>query len=117
MSSRRGDVNPVIATVSAIWERQGIQNRNTATEEDIAAFEQKYDVKLAPIVRSYFCELNGTNEGKLGMDDLHLIGFWHLDQVRPMSEECPEYVTADETRLFMFADYSIWGAGYAIRLA
>jgi hypothetical protein len=51
------------------------------------------------------------------MDDEHLIGFWHLDQAQPMKEECPQYVTDDEPHLFMFADYSIWAAGWAMRLA
>jgi hypothetical protein len=51
------------------------------------------------------------------MDDEHLIGFWHLDQVRPMKVDCPQYVTSDEPDLFMFADNSIWAIGYAVRLA
>jgi len=110
-------LNPLIATVRAIWELGGIQNRGTATETDIVAFEQQYGVRLAPIIRDYFCELNGTSQGELGMDDANLIGFWHLDQVRPMKEDCPQYVTADEPDLFMFADYSIWAIGYAVRLA
>ena len=51
------------------------------------------------------------------MDDKNLIGFWHLDQVRPVNEECPEYAIATEPHLFVFADYSIWAHAYAIRLA
>ena len=109
-------MNPYIATVRALWDRQGIQNRSTAKETDIIAFEERYDVRLPSIIREYFCELNGTSEGRLGMDDEHLIGFWHLDQIRPMKEECPEYVTAEEPNLFIFADHSIWAHAYAVRL-
>lgn len=109
-------MNSYIAVVRTIWERQGIRNGRTATEMDISAFEGNYDLKLPPIVRDYFLELNGTIGGKLGMDDERLIGFWRLDQVRPMKEEFPEYSTAEEANLFIFADYSIWVAAYAIRL-
>ena len=111
------NLNRFLKEVRTVWERQRIPNPSAATEADIVAFEQKYNVTLAPIVREYFHELNGTKTGELGMDDECLLGFWHLDQVRPVKEECPKYATADEPNLFMFADYSIWALGYAIRLA
>ena len=110
-------MNPSIANVGIIWERREIRNQTGAAEADIVAFEAKYGVKLPPIVRRYFSELNGTKVGELGMDDEYLIGFWHLEHVRPMKEECPEFVTTEEPNLFIFADYSIWAHGYAIRLA
>jgi len=94
----------------------GVRNPVTASEADIVSFEQKYDVTLAAIVRDYFTLLNGTTGGKLGMDDENLIGFWHIDQVRPLAEECPEYATGEEPNLFVFADYSIWAHAYALRL-
>lgn len=109
-------MNPSIANLGTMWERREIRNPTGATEADIVAFEAKYDVKLAPIVRGYFSEINGTKVGELGMDDEYLIGFWHLEQVPPMKEECPQFVTAQEPNLFIFADYSIWAHGYAIRL-
>jgi SMI1 / KNR4 family (SUKH-1) len=110
-------VSPIIERVRTVWERQGIQNRNVATDNEIGTFENKYAVALPPIVREYFCELNGTKIGKLGMEDGHFVGFWHLDQVRPIEEECPEYATGGEPNLFIFADYSIWALGYAVRLS
>ena len=88
----RPDDLRVIANVGTIWERRGIRNQAGAPEADIVAFEAKYDVKLAPIVRCYFSELNGT---KVGHMDEHLIMFWHLEQIRPMKEECPQFATTD----------------------
>jgi hypothetical protein len=109
-------MNGVIAAIGTVWECQGIRNRSTASAADIILFQEKYCVKLPTIVRDYFYELNGTIGGQLGMDDENLIGFWHLDQVRPMKEECPTYIIADGPNLFIFADYSIWALGYAMRL-
>src|SRR5258705_7597114 len=83
----------------------------------IVSCERKYADTLPLIVRHYFSELNGTIQGKLGMDDENLIGFWHLDEVRPLDEECPEYKTAEEPNLFIFADHCIWAHAYAMRLA
>lgn len=84
---------------------------------DILSFERKYAVTRPPIVRDFFNELNGTIQGKLGMDDENLIGFWHLDEVRPLDEECPDYTTPEEPNLFIFADHCIWAHAYAMRLA
>jgi hypothetical protein len=53
----------------------------------------------------------------LGMDDGDLIGFWHIDQVRPLSEERLEYKMDGDSNLFVFADWSIWAHAYAIRLS
>jgi hypothetical protein len=109
-------MNPLLEAVGRIWEQRGVRNPVTATPAVVDAFEAKYRVKLSPLVREFFCELNGTEMGYLGMDDEHLIGFWHLDQVRPLSEECPDCVT-EERDLFVFADCSIWVHAYAVRLS
>jgi hypothetical protein len=110
-------VNPNIAKVRAIWARSGIQNPKTATGADIASFEERYGVTMAPTVRDYFTVLNGTVNGKLGMDDENLTGFWHIDEVRRVNEECPQFAaTEQDAALFVFADHSIWAHAYALRL-
>jgi SMI1/KNR4 family protein SUKH-1 len=115
-ANREEQMDTTLESVLKIWQRLGVQNSITASEADIVSFEQKYNVTLAAIVRDYFTLLNGTTGGKLGMDDENLVGFWHIDQVRPLAEECPEYATGDEPNLFVFADYSIWAHAYAMRL-
>ena len=79
-------MNPAIANVGLKWDQLGIRNPYCATAADIAAFEAKFGLNLAPTVRQYFMELNGTKSGQLGMADEHLIGFWHLDQVRSRAD-------------------------------
>ena len=101
-----------------IWTRLGIKNPTVAVESEIDSFEGKFDVILPSVVREYFTRVKGTKGGKLGMDDENLFGFWHLDQVQPLSEECPDqYSTSDSSTLFVFADYSIWAFAYAMRLS
>jgi hypothetical protein len=49
------------------------------------------------------------------MDDGRLVGFWDIDEIRPLNEECPELATLADDDFFVFADYSIWALGYAVR--
>jgi hypothetical protein len=51
------------------------------------------------------------------MEDEDLISFWHLDQIRSLSELQPSGAIRDGDRLFVFADWSIDAHAWAVRLS
>jgi hypothetical protein len=57
--------------------------------------------------------------GAYGMQDEHLLGFWHLDEVRSFAELNEKYgpTTPEDALTFVIADYSIWGYGFGIQLS
>ena len=76
----------------------------------MAAFEQRYNVRLPPDLRQYFLTLNGGILGHEGSADNELISFWRLDQVEPLAR-------VSERELFAFGDWSIDAHVYAIQLS
>ena len=111
--------NSVIEALRERWRTQGILNERRATEEELTAFEARYNVVLPPDLRCYFATVNGTASGQYGMDDQDLLGFWHLDQVHPFAEESILLAIRDPRarHTFAFADYSIWCFGFGIQLS
>ena len=106
--------------LKAYWFAQGISCGDPASAADLAAFEARYHVRLPPALRAYFADVNWIRrtvkfEAEMDQD---LIRFWPLDEVRPLSEECPEQPTPrDAASLFVLADWSIAGWFYVARLS
>lgn len=110
MTSRADAVMPM---VKAEWQRHGAAPRPGVTDAELEAFERKQRVELPEDVADYFRAVDGMNEDE--SDELG-IRFWTLDELRPVVEELP---TADGDAFkdyFVFADYSMWAHGYAVRL-
>jgi hypothetical protein len=105
-----------VTSVRETWARQGVLGLRAATSAEIAAFEERYSVVLPPVVREYFATVNGTRDGRLGMEDEDQIGFWHLDQVEPLELPTTGDPTAGGGALFVFADWLIDSWRYAFRL-
>jgi hypothetical protein len=112
-------VDSIIEALRERWRTQGILHEHHATEEELTAFESRYNVVLPPNLRRYFATVNGTAMGQYGMDDPDLLGFWHLDQVHTFAEENTASSDQDSgaRHTFAFADYSIWCFGFGIRLS
>ena len=108
-----------LATLRERWIDQGIAYDKPATEIDVTAFEARYGVVLPADLRAYFITLNGTAVGAYGMQDKHLLGFWHLDEVRSFAELFADYgpTTPEQARTFVVADHSIWVYGFGIQLS
>ena len=100
------------------WAAQGVGPGVPASPEDIAERERRYGIRLPPDLRAYFRELNGmARHEDMNLEwDEDLIRFYPIEELRPLSEEWPETTVARAEELFVFADWSIWGWGYAVRL-
>lgn len=108
-----------LARLRERWTAREIAHDRPATEAQVATFEARYGVVLPADIRAYFTTLNGTKEGAYGMQDEHLLGFWHLHEVRSFAELEAEYgpTTAEAERTFVIADHSIWVYGFGIQLS
>ena len=97
------------------WSRQGVKLNLGASEDELAAFEAKYNVHLPSDLRDYFAGVNGFDGSETWMTDNEVITFLGLDEVKPLSEYwSPDVANADS--YFVFADYSLAAHVYAIRL-
>jgi hypothetical protein len=99
--------------VKAEWKRHGAAPRAGVTDAEIHSFERKQGVKLPEDVADYFRAVDGMNEDE--SDELG-IRFWSLDELRPVVEELPAADGDAFKDYFVFADYSMWAHGYAVRL-
>ena len=105
----------LLAAVAQRWRDQRVEPGPPASIKDVAEFEARYQVSLPVDMRAYFMTLNGSADGSNGpMDDL-LIAFWHLSEVRPLSDEFPAKLP-DSHDYFGFADHSIFVHVYAVRI-
>jgi hypothetical protein len=100
------------------WLSQGLEVNPGVSIETLSRFESRYQVSLPADLRDYFLTVNGMAEG---ITDDALISFWSLSEVKPIPEEAPEFARGsyveEAESLFLFADFSIWAHGYAIRLS
>ena len=97
------------------WLRQGVKLNPGSSEDELAAFEAKYRVRLPSDLREYFAAANGFDGSETWMTDDEVITFLGLNEVRPLSEYwSPEVADADS--YFVFADYSLVAHVYAVRL-
>ena len=107
----------LLTHVERHWKAQGRAHGPPATSLDIAAFEARYDVRLPVDLRQYFLALNGSELGRNGPMDELLLSFWHLSEIRPLSEEAPELRVRDGEHWFVIADHSTHVHAYVVRLS
>jgi len=110
----------ILDELKAYWAAQHLSSGDGATAADLASFEALYRVRLPPLLRAYFTEVNGIRR-TFAFDaemDQDMIRFWPLDEVCPLSVEWPENpVQRDADSLFVLADYSINAWFYVARLS
>jgi hypothetical protein len=108
-----------LATLRERWIARDIAYDRPAADTDVAAFETRYGVVLPADLRAYFTTVNGSTIGAYGMQDEHMLGFWHLDEVRTFAELEAEFgpTTPEAERTFVIADHSIWVYGFGIQLS
>ena len=94
------------------WTRQGVRLRPGASEEEMAAFEARYGVRLPSDLREYFAAADGFD----GSTDDETITFLGLDEVKPLGEYWSPEVEGGNS-YFVFADFLISSHVYAVRLA
>ncbi len=102
----------IISEVRSRWQDQGIA-RPPACRSDLARMEAEWRVQLPRVFVALYLQTDGMEEGV--SDDL-MIRFWPIGEVLPVDVvlEVPE--SPINHGLFVFADYSLWCHGYAIRL-
>ena len=104
----------LFAKLAAAWAAEGHEHARPATDDDIAAFESRYAVRLPSDLRTYFATVNGGALGHDGSMDHEMISFWRLDQVRSQLELNEGKGGRDD--LFGFAEWSIDCHTYEIQL-
>ena len=113
---RRSGRDPRTAFLSALqahWKSQNIAPAEAASEEEIAAFEHEFGVRLPADFTSYLRSLNGMQLGHYGAMDNEMISFWRLKDIREDRIERP----LTRTDLYAFADWSVDCCTYAIQLS
>lgn len=105
-------------TLKHHWLRHGVDIEVGVSESKLNAFEHKYKVYLPQDLRDYFTLINGMSPGVM---DGVFIRFWMLDEIKPLSEDAPEYAAPnyidDANSVFVFADWSVWAHAFGIRLS
>jgi hypothetical protein len=106
---------PFIEALKTLWLRQGVNLRPGATEDEFAAFQATYNIRLPEDLREYFAAVNGFDGSEHWMTDDEVITFLGLHEMKLLSEYWSPDV-ADSDSYFVFADYSLAAHVYAIRL-
>jgi len=106
---------PSIESLKTYWLRQGVKLRPGVSEDELAAFEAHYNVRLPDDLREYFAAVNGFDGSEHWMTDNEVITFLGLEEMKPLSEYWSPHV-AESDFYFVFADYSLAAHVYAIRL-
>lgn len=111
MISRSSMLVPIMKEA---WRKSGVALRSGATDADIEAFEHLHGARLGEDIAEYFRSIDGMNESEA---DEHSIRFWPLAEVRPVLQEIASAKAEMFGGYFVFADYSLWAHGYAVRVA
>ena len=106
-------MNLTLERVREAWTKAGSPGRPGLAEEDVQRFERRLGVRIPDDMRSYLLFMDGMSEGEC---DEQGIRFWPLSEVKPALEELPEGDARLLSNYFVFADYSLWTHGYAVRL-
>jgi cell wall assembly regulator SMI1 len=90
--------------------------RRGATESEIQRFERGKSVLLPADFRAFIRASDGMEIDVVDPDTQ--IRFWSLFEIRSVAEELGEPRGSEMpwAGFFVFADYSVWAHGYAIRL-
>ncbi|MGA6136864.1 SMI1/KNR4 family protein [Acinetobacter dispersus] len=105
----------VINKIKSKLQKQNVSLNRPATWQEILAFEYKYQVKLSPILRTYFLEFNGI--ANRDMDDNYFT-FLSLADFQ-LFESISSYYDKDKylyPNCFVFSDYLVWCWGYVVQL-
>lgn len=105
----------VINKIKSKLQKQNVSLNRLATWQEILAFEYKYQVKLSPILRTYFLEFNGI--ANRDMDDNYFT-FLSLADFQ-LFESISNYYDKDKylyPNCFVFSDYLVWCWGYVVQL-
>src|ERR1700733_1703617 len=108
---KRGFMNSLVQ-LRTQWQECGVSIRPGATDSELAVFENNYHTKMPTEFVVYLELVDGMN---LGDCDTHSIRFWPLAEISPLSAVLPEQDSTTTNDIFVFADYSIWTHGYAIK--
>ena len=108
------DMAGMAAEAKRRWVAYDIAPRPGASEEDIRQFQERYRVRLPEDLEEYFRTVDGMDEYEYDEDQFR---FWPIAEVQPVAEHSPEDYGTAYDGYFLFADYSIWCFGYAVRLS
>lgn len=103
-------MNTAGESLKQYWLQQGIKLKLGASEIELRAFENKYNVHLPEDLKDYYSTVNGFD----GSVDEDFIAFLPLDEIEPLSKRWSK--KPDAKSYFIFADYSISCHVYAIHL-
>jgi len=95
---------------------EGVRINAPASQEEVAAFEKKYAVKLPMILRHYFLAFNGTGEANFGDNGF---SFFSLDEFKLVREKIMSKTEPDKDpypNCYVFSEYLCWFWGYAVQL-
>jgi hypothetical protein len=109
----RHDVESLVGRVLRTWQECRVAI-NPLDPRSVRRFQERFGVTLSADVAAFFCAHGGMPEGT---SDRNLIRFWSLDEVVPVSTLMPERSGPDFEGYFLFADYSLWAHGYAVRIS
>lgn len=104
-------MNTIGESLKEYWLGQKIKLNLGASEIELRAFENKYNVHLPEDFRDYFSRVNGFIDSEVDED---FITFLPLDEIEPLSINWSQAPEAKS--YFIFADYCISCYVYAIKL-
>jgi len=96
------------------WRRDFVSTRPGATEAEMAAFEEKYGVRMPDDLRDYFATVNGFDLDKTGFCDENCFSFFPLEKVVPLSNEW--WKDSEGNSYFILVDFMISSHVYGIQL-
>ena len=99
-------------SLKQFWSRRRIRLRRGASEIELRAFEDKYNVCLPDDLKDYFSTADGFDNSDV---DENFFAFLPLAEVIPLDESWSS-TTFEAESYFVFIDYSISAHVYAIRL-
>lgn len=106
----------------AYWRSQNMALQSGASEDQIEAFELRYQVRLPFDLRDYYLQINGMDIHWPHAQDRNGFSFWPLEKVKTVPEEARSHTNGWSHFLgaehhFIFADYLDWSWAYAIHLS
>lgn len=105
-------MNHLLHSLKRRWALEGLSIRHGVDISEVSTAESRCRVRFPEDFRRYFLTVDGMSEDAM---DQHLIRFWPLAEVQPVSEAAPELSIATDYTYIVFADYSLWAHGYALR--
>jgi hypothetical protein len=104
-------VEQTVSEIAQQWRQQGLKLLPGASQSALRDFESRFQVKCPPDFATYLLTFGGMPNGTM---DEHLIRFWPLAEIQPVTGVKD---TAAYANYFVFADYSISAHEYGICLS